>query len=811
MGQVDKIAAVIELKDGGYIAAMNRVDKKTKTYQKTAKSAGKSNDVLAGSFRGAAQGVAVFDGPMGGISSRITTINGLLSGASGGSALVVGFGAAVAATALIMVAAVNAGEQMERQLYKQQAVLNATGYAAGFNAEQLDKMARTTAYATLVSVKDIRDAQNVMLTFKAVQGDVYKEAIGLTQDLAVVMGGTASSNAKMLGKALQDPVTGMAAMSKAGVTFSTSQKEMVKAMVKAGDVAEAQRFILAELQGQVGGVGAGEAGGLSGSLDTLGQRFETLFESINKSSGAGNSFAYVIDRIAKGVAIHAGMIEEKPITDRLAAAFSERLRLSFIYEEKRQALAVVSAKKNQTLTEKNLVIFHQTDANHAKKQLDLASQTLDALTAEQEAVATKNMAAYNTSKDTQARLERERVAELQSTRETAGLKQLLGLENEIKTDQQKREAAHAKRLNQADTVVVSEEVVSARGYNNLAALRSDYRAQLQAGYDAELAALDTKNAAVRKKESDTAAKVAQDKVKAQNQQLASAYTYFESVDAQYVAANSTQAEQENNRYQATLSRMEREKTALQAQGLWGQTQDASFNLTKERATQVHEKKLTSIKKAEQAAQLASQQQFANIFVGMASSQNKTLAAIGKAAAIYNIGINTYQGAMAAYNALASIPYVGPALGAAAAGAVIAFGAEQIAGVTNQKYHTGGIAGQASDDYGKRLAAGEVNATLMRGEEVVTADDPRHRDNLKAQSYQGQQAGADGVATVTNTVNVTIEAGSGQSDADLANSTAAAVDQKLLAFSRSDSFKNASVKAVSNYARQNSGTIPGLRR
>lgn len=809
MGSVESIKAAIYLDDKQYNTAVLRADKNTGKFQKTAKNTSKSNDALAGSFRSAAQGVAVFDGPMGGVASRISSVGSLVSGTS---LAVVGFGAAVAATALIMATAVSAGENMERQLYKQEAVLNATGYAAGFNAEQLDKMARNSAYATLASVKDMREAQNVMLTFKSVQGDVYKEAVTLTQDLAVVMGGTAASNAKMLGKALQDPVTGLSAMSKAGVTFSTAQKDMVKDMVAAGNVAEAQRFILAELQGQVGGVGAGEAGGLSGSLDTLGQRFETLFEKIDQSSGAGKDFAYVIDRIAKGVAIATNSIEEAPLTDRLSAAFNERLKLNFVYEEKRQALAEVSGKKHMSIHEQNLVKFRQLEADQAKKQLEIANQTLDALTVEQEATASKNVAAYQQSKETQARLERERVAELQSTREKAGLKQIVGIEKTLKTDAEKRADAHAARLAQVDALTLSEEQVTARNYASLDALRVDYRARLQAGYAAELAAIDAKNAAVREKERTAAEKLVQDKTTAQNRQMESAYSYFESVNAQYVAANSSQSEIENTRYQATLSRMQQERAGLQAQGLWSQGQEANYNLVKERATAVHEKKLTDIKKAEQAAQLASQQQFANIFVGMASSQNKTLAAIGKAAAIYNIGINTYQGAMAAYNALASIPYVGPALGAAAAGAVVAFGAEQIAGVNNQKYHTGGIAGQRSDDYGQQLERGEINAVLMRGEEVITTTDPRHRDNLQNQSDQvgfiGQAPG--GVTQITNTVNVTVEASPGQEADSLGQSVAEAVTPILLSFSRSKDFAAASVKAVSNYARQHSGTIPGVR-
>jgi hypothetical protein len=78
----------------------------------------------------------------------------------------------------------------------------------------------------------------------------------------------------------------------------------------------------------------------------------------------------------------------------------------------------------------------------------------------------------------------------------------------------------------------------------------------------------------------------------------------------------------------------------------------------------------------------------NALAQLQTSKNNELKSIGKAAAIAQIGIDTARGAMAAYAgtfaALAWIPVVGPIIAGpaayAAAGAVIAFGAEKAAGV-----------------------------------------------------------------------------------------------------------------------------------
>lgn len=85
-------------------------------------------------------------------------------------------------------------------------------------------------------------------------------------------------------------------------------------------------------------------------------------------------------------------------------------------------------------------------------------------------------------------------------------------------------------------------------------------------------------------------------------------------------------------------------------------------------------------------------------------------ALLKKDALKEIGVNTQKAAIGAYNALASIPIVGPALGALAAAAVIAYGAVRAANVAGVTFATGGYTG----DGGKYEAAGIVH----KGEFVI---------------------------------------------------------------------------------------------
>jgi hypothetical protein len=69
-----------------------------------------------------------------------------------------------------------------------------------------------------------------------------------------------------------------------------------------------------------------------------------------------------------------------------------------------------------------------------------------------------------------------------------------------------------------------------------------------------------------------------------------------------------------------------------------------------------------------------------------------LNALFKKDAIFETMTNTYAAAIAAYKSMASIPYVGPVLGAIAAGAVTAFGLAQVAAITGLTYARGGKVG-----------------------------------------------------------------------------------------------------------------------
>lgn len=138
--------------------------------------------------------------------------------------------------------------------------LKATGFVAGFSARQLLEHAASLQKVTRFGDETITAMQTMLLTFKNIKGDEFKKATEAALDMATAeaaVSGRAidlTATSIRLGKALNDPILGISALSRVGVQFTETQKSMIEEMVRMGDVAGAQNVILKELEGQFGGM-----------------------------------------------------------------------------------------------------------------------------------------------------------------------------------------------------------------------------------------------------------------------------------------------------------------------------------------------------------------------------------------------------------------------------------------------------------------------------------------------------------------------------------------------------------------------------
>jgi len=170
--------------------------------------------------------------------------------------------------------------KQQDEVRKLNAVLEATGNVTGFTSDQLINHAAQLELVTTVGGDAIIGVQRLVATFKNIRGDEFLRATTLSLDMADAMGGDAQAAALHLAKALQDPLHGMGALSRAGVMFSASQKEVIQSMIDTGDIAGAQRVILDQLDGQFGGTAATAAGTFAGTMANLGHRLGGVKEKI---------------------------------------------------------------------------------------------------------------------------------------------------------------------------------------------------------------------------------------------------------------------------------------------------------------------------------------------------------------------------------------------------------------------------------------------------------------------------------------------------------------------------------------------------
>lgn len=130
-----------------------------------------------------------------------------------------------------------------------------------------------------------------------------------------------------------------------------------------------------------------------------------------------------------------------------------------------------------------------------------------------------------------------------------------------------------------------------------------------------------------------------------------------------------------------------------------------------------------LEKKKKAAQLNSLSQLAGNIAGAFGESTK----VGKAAASAQIAIDTYKGAMAAFASMQGIPFVGPALGVAAAAAVAAQGAKSIKDVWAVK------SGLPGDEGGGGTTS--VNASVTAATNVTGSLVSRTSSETNQQSQQ----------------------------------------------------------------------------
>lgn len=189
---------------------------------------------------------------------------GMLSGLKGP---LVGLGATFAAVKVggYLKDATLAAERAASSAAITNKVIEATGGAAKISADGVSKLTESLSLKTGVDKTIIRDGANVLLTFKSIANEagknnaIFDRANAVALDMSATFKTDLKSSSTQLGKALEDPIKGVSALARVGVTFTDQEKEKIAALVESGDKMKAQKLVLAALEGQVGGTAEASA------------------------------------------------------------------------------------------------------------------------------------------------------------------------------------------------------------------------------------------------------------------------------------------------------------------------------------------------------------------------------------------------------------------------------------------------------------------------------------------------------------------------------------------------------------------------
>jgi hypothetical protein len=684
----------------------------TKVYRAEFGRAIKSNDGFTRSLRGLSQGAAAIDGPMGGVASRISVVNALFS--SGGAA-VAGFAAGIAVLTAGTYKSLKVFDEYQRGQLRTEALIKSTGNAAGFSAKQMEEQANSVALNTLASVGGIVEAQNVLQTFKSISGDTFKQAIILSQDMAAVMGGTAKDKALQLGKALESPKDGLTALKRSGVSFTQSERDMVSAMQDAGDIAEAQSFILRKLRDQVGGAGEGESGGLSGDVDTTSQRWDELLNAWAGSSGSASVASGWVKSIGDALKDLRETID--PTVDGLEKRLTELQAKS----EKASRRRVRGGRKtNSSAVDSEIADLKQQilKAKAANDDVDAIAKLISQSTAKIESIEQQLPTASTKKGNGQMGRRGSEKEQLES--------QKAGFESELSQYQSQYDRLQELEQQHVETqekIKVAGQVEADANAAKTLAKQEEIQAKLEASNDKEIES-------IRKK--------------------------FDSIYEASLSAEGRDIELQDAQYQRKAEELEKQISQLREKGLLSVVLEAESKTALENLESEHQAKILEIKKesADKQADIENEkrQQIQQGYDVLASAmysyfdgmQGKEAAyaraaiSIGssllddkKRKSITSIFTNTYDAAMGAYNALASIPFVGPVLGAAAFGGIMVTGTAAAAKVSGMAHS--GMTNIPSEgtyllDGGERVVQTEQNKDLTQFMKAtqLQSDQPQSR-------------------------------------------------------------------------------------
>ena len=223
-------------------------------------------------------------------------------------------GAAAGGLAMTFYAGFQKAEQANKRVFAIAKSMGLFGSETGKVTKRLTDLGDALERETGLTAESIKETQAKLLTFSQIArtadeaGGAFDRATKAAIDMGAAGFGEATNNAVQLGKALQDPIKGITALARSGITFTKAEKEKIRALVESNRMLEAQDMILSAVETQVQGTAAATATATVKMKNALGEVTDIVGEGL---AGAFESSADEMQKFAawagKNEAVVAGL------------------------------------------------------------------------------------------------------------------------------------------------------------------------------------------------------------------------------------------------------------------------------------------------------------------------------------------------------------------------------------------------------------------------------------------------------------------------------------------------------------------------
>jgi hypothetical protein len=211
-----KLTALLTLNTTGFQSALKSAKSET----------GGLKNSMAGMSSGASKGFA----------SMGSAMKSMAKGTAVVAAAVAAAGAAIGALTYKLILSGEAANSADARVRNIAKSMGLFGDQSDAVAERLNNLADKIELQTGVDGNAIQMTQAKLLTFKDLAntadelGGNFDRATQAAVDMAAAGFGAAEQNAVQLGKALNDPVNGLAALRRSGITFTEDEKAKIKTL-----------------------------------------------------------------------------------------------------------------------------------------------------------------------------------------------------------------------------------------------------------------------------------------------------------------------------------------------------------------------------------------------------------------------------------------------------------------------------------------------------------------------------------------------------------------------------------------------------